>query len=144
MLDRIWVQIASKMARFWPKTSFKICKMSSSNHRVEAKVACLEGDIIQNCVLCCSRPAKFKLIIFGIIFDIKSPITRRLFSLGWNMTMKYRKLWWVRLIAICYLIRCDKQCVDLYLPQWGQGQNAKMADLKRKYSFYTEDNAHYW
>ncbi len=58
------------VASFWPKTLFKVLKMLSSSHRVETKVACIKGDVIKNCALCCSRPVKFKLIIFGIIFDI--------------------------------------------------------------------------
>ncbi len=67
MLDRIWVQIARKWPGFDQKHRSKFAKFRP---RVEVKVACLEGEVIKNCVLCCSRPVKFKLIIFGIIFDI--------------------------------------------------------------------------
>ncbi len=38
---------------------------------------------------------------------------------------------WVQ-IAICYLIRCDTQCVDLYLRQWGHVSERKDGGLEAK------------
>ncbi len=70
MLDCIWAQIACKIASFFLYQ--KHCSKFAKCHppATMLKVACLAGDVIKNCVLCCRSPAKFKLIIFGFIFDI--------------------------------------------------------------------------
>ncbi len=52
-----------------PNTSMQISRNIGAT-----MTACLTSNVIKNradfYVLCCSRPTKFKLIIFGINFDI--------------------------------------------------------------------------
>ncbi len=62
MLDRIWAQTAGKMAIFYQKHHWKFEKCRPP--AIMLKVACLMGEVIKNCILCCSRHRKFKLIIF--------------------------------------------------------------------------------
>ncbi len=138
MLDRIWAQMTS----FWfflnqkHRPKFAKCPPPA----IKLKVACLMSDFIKNRVLCCCKPRKIQTDNF---WHIKLPIACNWFPLGGNMTVKYRKLWWARSMGIYYMILCDKQCVDLYLPQWGQGSECKgwrsvsanMANSKWKYSF---------
>ncbi len=68
MIDTCLIVFGPKLPVKWPvflpQTSFKVHKMSPPAILLKQKVTCLVGDVIKNRVLCCSRPAKFKLIIF--------------------------------------------------------------------------------
>ncbi len=121
MLDRIWAQIACKMSiKKKKKTTFKIRQMTFSSLPVQSGM---------------SRGWRHPKSYYAAV-DLRNPnwsfsdsfstykVTDNMldcFPLRWNMTVKYRKLWWVRSIGICYMIHCDKQGVDLCLPRWGQG-----------------------
>ncbi len=88
MLDRIWVQIAHKMASFWPQKFFKVRKMRPP--AIVLKVACLTSSKIV--YYAAVDPWNSNWWFLESFSTYKVSPSRRLLSLGWNMTVKYRKL----------------------------------------------------
>ncbi len=143
MLDHIWAQIACKMASLFTKKLFKVHKMLllSSSHHVERGMSRMwHHQKSYSFLVVHTQNSNWS---FSESFSTYKVVGNTdCFSFRWNMTVKYRKLWWARSIAICNMIRCDKH-VDLYLPQWGQESEGKGEDHCQQTWRTRSENIHF-